>query len=50
MQAEGQLEITRAQRISYAVQAGLVDDFVRNALQLDVTRRRMNHARVNARY
>lgn len=36
VQAQGQPEITRAQRINYAVQAGLLDGFVRKTLQLDV--------------
>jgi hypothetical protein len=36
VRAQGQPEITRAQRITYAVQAGLLDGFVRNTLQLDV--------------
>jgi uncharacterized protein (DUF2236 family) len=40
VQAQGQPEITRAQRITYAVQAGLLDDFVRNTLQLDVDKMR----------
>lgn len=40
IQAQGEPEITRAQRINYAVQAGLLDGFVRNTLQLDVDKMR----------
>jgi len=39
-QAQGQPEITRHQRITYAVQAGLLDPFVTNTLQLDVAKMR----------
>ncbi len=39
-QAPGQPSITRAQRITYAVQAGLLDAFVRDTLQLDVDKMR----------
>ena len=39
-QAQGQPDITRHQRITYAVQAGLLDPFVTNTLQLDVAKMR----------
>ncbi len=39
-QAQGQPDITRHQRITYAVQAGLLDPFVVNTLQLDVAKMR----------
>lgn len=39
-QANGQPDITRHQRITYAVQAGLPDAFVTNTLQLDVAKMR----------
>ena len=40
VQAQGQAGITRAQRITYAVHAGVLDGFVRNTLQLDVDKMR----------
>jgi hypothetical protein len=39
-QAQGQPDITRHQRITYAVQAGLLDPFVTNTLLLDVDKMR----------
>ena len=39
-QIRGQPDVTRHQRITYAVQAGLLDTFVANTLLLDVARMR----------
>jgi hypothetical protein len=41
-QAAGQPDITRCQRITYAVQAGLLDPFVKNTLLLDVDKMRQD--------
>jgi hypothetical protein len=41
-QASGEPPITRGQRITYAVQAGLLDVFVSNTLRLDVDKMRRN--------